>query len=515
MPRSWAWISRHARQHGVAHEDRRSTRRGLLVVGHDGRVAHHDGDPVERRPQLVARDLREDGARALAHVRGARVDDDAAVGQESDGGVREPRRGTRLDAHGDAAASPGRRRRMPADELRCPTHRLLPVAVGRRVPGDEGLALAGQVLETDRQAIDAELPRPLVEVGLDGPVHLRVAEAAEGRGGHGVREHAPGHDPRGRHAIRSGADVAALAHDTVGDVHVGADEVVGRDVLEGDGAIRPQARPHADLRGCPSHGLEGLLERQHQSHRAAGSQGHEGHQWLVLGMLLATEATPRVGSQHAHLRERHAQDPGQDALQPVGVLDGRPDRDAVAIGGGHEGVRLDGEVGDHRERVGVVHDEVGRRGLDVAPADPVHLEDVALRQRIVRAQRRVLDEGRAGVQGSRQRHDGRQLLVRDAHQVGGRLGRIAAVGSHGRHGVPVVLRLPDGEDGPVLDLRAEARHGLRQVGRRHAPGGRRGPARASLASMATILARATRYRHQLGVQLVGQVDVGHVLLVDR
>ena len=89
----------------------------------------------------------------------------------------------------------------------------------------------------------------------------------------------------------------------------------------------------------------------------------------------------------------------------------RPDRDAVAIGGGHEGVRLDGEVRDDRERVGVVHDEVGRRGLDVAPADPVLLEDVALGQRVVRAQRRVLHERRSGVQGGRQRHDGWQLLV--------------------------------------------------------------------------------------------------------
>ena len=400
---------------------------------------------------------------------------------------------------------------MPADELRGAADRLLPIAVGRRVPGDEGLTLAGQVLQTDRQAVDAELARPLVEVGFDGPVHLRVAEATEGRGGHGVREHASSHDARGRHAIGSRADVAALGHDTVGDVHVGTDEVIGPDVLEGDGAVAAQARPDAHLGGCPPHGLEGLLEGQHQAYRSTGAQGHEGHQRLVLGMLLATEATPGIGSQDADLRERHVQDPRHDPLQPVGVLDGGPDSDAVAIRGGHEGMRLDGEMGDDRERVGVVDDEVGRRGLDVAPADPVLLEDVALGQRVVRAQGRVLDERGSRAQGGRQRHDGRQLLVADPHEAGPRLGGILRIGGHGSHRVAVVLRLPDGEHGPVLHLRAEARHGLGQVSRRHHQVDA-GDGQGVAGIDGHDPGPGHGYRHQLGVQLVGQVDVGHVLL---
>ncbi len=400
---------------------------------------------------------------------------------------------------------------LPADELRGPAHGLLPVAIGRRVPGDEGLAPAGQVAQPDVQPVDAQAQGGLVEVGLDGPVDLRVAEAAEGRGGHGVGEHPTSDDAGGRHAVRPGTHVAALADDAVGDVHVGADEVVSGDILEGDRAVGPQARPHADLRGRPTHGLEGLLQGQHEAHRPAGTQGHEGHQRLDLGVLLAPEATARVRRQDAHPGERHAQDPGQDPLQPVGVLDRRPDGDAVAIGGGHDGVRLDGEVGDDGERVAVLDHEVGRRRFDVTPADPVHLEDIAPRQRVARAKRGLLHERRPFGQGGRQRHDRRQLLVADPHEASGLLRGIPRLGCHGRHRFTVVPDLAHGQHRAVVDLGAEARHRLREVRGRHDqpdtghgqgirgvdghdPGPRHGQ------------------RHELRVQLVGQVDVGHVTL---
>ena len=146
-------------QHGVAHQDRGAAGGRLLVVGHDGGVAHDHPDGSERCAQLLSGDLREDGAGTLAHVRGTGVDDDAAVHEQADRRIGESGGGAGLDADGDAAATPGRGRRVPADELRGAADGLLPIAVGRRVEGDEGLALAGQVVQADRQAIDAQLAR--------------------------------------------------------------------------------------------------------------------------------------------------------------------------------------------------------------------------------------------------------------------------------------------------------------------------------------------------------------------
>ena len=138
----------------VAHEHGRSARRRLLVVRHDGGVAHHDRHPVERRAELLGGDLGEDRARALAHVGGARVDDDAAVGEQPDGRVGEPGRRPGLQPDREAATATRRRRAPPPDQLGRAPDGPRPVAVGRRVAGDEGVAAAGQVaqpeLERDR-----------------------------------------------------------------------------------------------------------------------------------------------------------------------------------------------------------------------------------------------------------------------------------------------------------------------------------------------------------------------------
>ena len=103
MVRTWAWMSRQARHDGVAHEDRGAARRGLLVVGHDGGVAHDDVTLSIGRAQLVGRDLGEDRARALAHVAGAGEDQHAAVGEQAHRRVGEAGGGAGLDAHGQAA----------------------------------------------------------------------------------------------------------------------------------------------------------------------------------------------------------------------------------------------------------------------------------------------------------------------------------------------------------------------------------------------------------------------------
>ena len=177
-------------EHRRPHQHRGAARRRLLVVRHDRGVAHDDRDPIERRAEFLGRDLGEDRPRPLAHVGRARVDDHAAVGQQSDGGVRQTGRRTGLQPDRDAAPAPGRRRAPPPDELGRATDGLGPVAVGRRVAGDERVARLGQVPEAKLERVDAERMRGLVHVRFDRPDLLRVAEAAERRGRRRVREDA-------------------------------------------------------------------------------------------------------------------------------------------------------------------------------------------------------------------------------------------------------------------------------------------------------------------------------------
>ena len=327
-----------------------------------------------------------------------------------------------------------------------------------------------------------------------------------------MREHSARDDTRGRHAIRPSTDVAALAHHAVRDIDVGTDEVVRGDVLEGDGPVGQKTGADAHL-GCrPTDRLERLLEREDEPDRPAGAEGHEGHERLVLGVLLAAEAAARIGRVDANPGQWHAQQPGDGLLQPVGMLDRAPHGDAVAVGCGHEGMRLDGEVRDDGERVGVIDDQVGRRGLDVAPADAVLPDDVAAGQGVIRAEGRILHQWCRRIERLGDGHHSRQLLVLHPHQAGGLLGGILRLGSHGGDRVAVVLGLSYRDDGPVLELRPEARHRLRQVRRPSSPGAHPGPRSAACVSMATILARAAGTRDQLGVQLAGQMDVGDVSL---
>ena len=77
---------------GVAHQHGRAAGRCLLVVRHDRRVAHDDGHPLQRRAELVGRDLGEDRSRTLAHIGRARIDNHTSVGEEAHRRVGEARR---------------------------------------------------------------------------------------------------------------------------------------------------------------------------------------------------------------------------------------------------------------------------------------------------------------------------------------------------------------------------------------------------------------------------------------
>ena len=174
-------------------------------------------------------------------------------------------------------------------------------------------------------------------------------------------------------------------------------------------------------------------------------------------------------------------------------------------------MRLDGEVRDDGERVGVIDDQVGHRGLDVAPADAVLPDDVAAGQGVTRAEARILHQWCRRIERLGDGHHGRQLLVLHPHQAGGLLGGILRLGSHGGDRVAVVLGLSYRDDGPVLELRPEARHRLRQVrGRHHQVHTRDRQCRLRIDGHDPGVGRG--HGDQLRVQLAREMDVGDVSL---
>ncbi len=190
-------------------------------------------------------------------------------------------------------------------------------------------------------------------------------------------------------------------------------------------------------------------------------------QRLELGVLLAAEAAARVRGEDSHLGQREVEEVGHHALQQVGVLHRAPQAQAaVRVRGGDEAVRLDGEVGDHREGVGALHDDVGRGLVDVPPGEEALAQYVRRRERVIlHPDRRLLHQ--RGVRRERvgEGDDGRQLLVLDAHKVGGPLGGVLGLRHDSRDRLPVVLRLLQGDHRAVLERWAEALR--RQVGGGH------------------------------------------------
>ena len=213
-------------QDGATHDHGRAAGRGLLVVRHDRRVAHHDGDPSTGAPSSSASDLGEDRPRPLAHVRRAGVDDGAAVRQEPDRGIGETGRRAGLEPDGDAAAATGRRRGPPSDELGRPLQRLAPspsagVSPGmnaspgrarfrsRSSSGSMPSARAASSMFDSTAQICCGLPKP--RNAVEGTVCDRTLRAKIRTAGTAVRP------------VRA---EAALADRPIGDVGVGADQVV-------------------------------------------------------------------------------------------------------------------------------------------------------------------------------------------------------------------------------------------------------------------------------------------------
>ncbi len=141
---------------------------------------------------------------------------------------------------------PGFSGARPADYLGGSIDRVRPAAVSGRVSGDERIAALGEVSQPQLQRVDAEQSRGLVDVRLDRPDLLRIAEATERGGGDRVGEDAAADDPHGRDPVRPSRGVRALGDRSVGDVRERADQVVGVDRAEGEAAILLEPAPDTD-----------------------------------------------------------------------------------------------------------------------------------------------------------------------------------------------------------------------------------------------------------------------------
>ena len=119
--------------------------------------------------------------------------------------------------------------------------------------------------------------------------------------------------------------------------------------------------------------------------------------------------------------------------------------------------------------------------------------------------------GAAGSRAARDREDGRQLLVLDPDEAGRLLGGVVGLRGDRRDGLAVVVGLADREDRPILELRAEARHRLREVGR-----GDREADAGDLEGGARVDGDDPRpgavEGHELRVEDVVEMEVGHVRL---
>ena len=162
--------------------------------------------------------------------------------------------------------------------------------------------------------------------------------------------------------------------------------------------MRPSRREtgsRVNARRGASGGLKRVFEGQHEAYRPSEVERQPCHQRLDLRPALAAEAAAWVGCNDSDSRDGKLQCSRHDTLKHVRMLSRAPHGDAVGIGRRQKRVRLDREMRDHRKRIVVLDDEIGRGVVDIAPAELPLLQRIGVRERIAAAQRRRLHERRA------------------------------------------------------------------------------------------------------------------------
>ena len=290
--------------HGHARERRRAARAGRAVVRREARVGAADDDRLGLDPEHLGGDLRERGARALAHLGRAGEDRDAAVGLHAHDGRRDGCAPAASRPDRDAAPDERRLRLAPADRRRC----LLDVA---DQVGVEGLAaepdlLAGraQVPAPDLEAVDAAAACDLVDLALADPLQVRRAERPVAAGGRGVRVDAARVDAERLPAVGAGRGVAAGGGHARAVVGVRARVEPALDVAPEQAAVARRGRAHARRHAVAARGDHRLPDAVLDAHGPPRLARQRDRDRLHLRVRLRAEPAAQVGHDHAHRRER-------------------------------------------------------------------------------------------------------------------------------------------------------------------------------------------------------------------
>ena len=452
-------VGRGAGEHGLPAVGAADAERG------GGGVAGDDVDIAEVAAELFGDDLRQHGARALAHGGGAGGGADAAGGLDADRDVLVGATAGAFDVVGeaDAAVTPGgaggclaRGERGPAGAVE---GELLAARVVAAIQHDLDAAagahrrrvrhaLGGdEVAAADLGTVETQFARGAVEQALHGEHALRLAGAADRGdrdlvGDGGADRHAEGRHHVGkrhggdgalRHVDAAGGPGAVIVHQLAADAQNATVRVGGElDVpvlvafLGGGGEV-----------------FEAVLDPFDGTAEVPGGEGH--HRLLRVEDQLGAEAAADIGRDHAELRLAEAEHVAEQALGGVRGLGGGPDGQPVLRRVG----RGDDAAAFHRVAAAAVDPELfaeavrggGEGGVDRAVFHG-HLGDEV-------GGRVAVGARGAGLQGVAAVGGGGQRVVFHLDQARGVLGDVAVVGQHDGDGFADEDDLMFGEHGPV------------------------------------------------------------------
>ena len=281
--------------------------------------------------------------------------------------------------------------------------------------------------------IEPELLRRLVDLHLERKTRLGRAVATLGATRRLVGEDARAFELVDRHLVGDGIDDAGVERGGHAVGAVGAAVEPRLDVGAGDFAVpgEPGLEPHEHRVSAAVH-VENFLARQRDLHGAAGELRQLARRDLVGKRIeLPSEAAAHRCSDHADVGGRHVEDLGEQAMDVVRRLRGRPQCE-LAVGPplGHRRMLFHRQMSIALVEENVLAHEIGacERGFDVTELERdvlVHVRSVAV----------FVDAHLGMTERLLDRHERGQRLVLDLDQPAGRLGRLLVLGRHRRDGV--------------------------------------------------------------------------------
>ena len=292
-------------------EQRTRAERPHVVWGCIG-IGVYDLDRFSRNVERLTDHLRERGVGALAHVDGAAIERDRAVGRNVDD--RNRRRGRRygLDRNPEAASAPQRaatavERTAPSDLVEDRAQHLIERRIDDRLPGRMHPAFAQEIFATELGRVELERPRHDVHLALVGPCDLRQPESAQraGRGHVGIER--VGIDPHIVDVVRTGGSQPGLLRHPRPDVGIGTAVPEHLAFARDDPAVLVDPALDAERARVLGDLIEHLFHGSGDLHRLARDHGQCDRECLELDVELRAIAAAEIGYFDPHLVFRPAE----------------------------------------------------------------------------------------------------------------------------------------------------------------------------------------------------------------